>query len=136
MSKKEQVSNEEVVLDALLSVEDRPEKDVYMKRFGVNFRIRALDGDTINKLQSRCTHYTGKGKNREKVTDEEKLGALMIKEACLIPDFGDKKLLDRYGVKQPEEVVRKRLLAGEINKLANEIFDISGFEEEEDDIKN
>ena len=133
---EQEANREQAVLDALLAAEDRPEKEVYMTRFNVNFKIRALDGDTIQKLQSRCTHFVGKGKNKEKQVDEEKLGALMIKEACLIPDWTNKQLLEKYGAKQPDEVIRKRLLAGEIAKLSNEIMDISGFDEDEEDIKN
>lgn len=124
------------VLKALLSVEDRPEKEVFMKRFNVHFKIQALDGDVINKIQERCTYYTGKGKKREKMLDEEKFGTLCIEKACLVPQWNDPQLLDRYKTTEVAEVIKKRLLAGEISKLASEILDLSGFEDEVDDIKN
>ncbi len=142
LTEEEQIEKQEEqddVLKALLSAEDRPEKDVYMKRFGVNFRIRAIDGDTISKIQERCTHYQGKGRKKEKILDEEKFGALIIKEACINPDWNNKQLLEKYKVPEAAEVIRKRLLAGEIAKLADEILELSGFDaedEEEGKVKN
>lgn len=134
MSEQES-SHEQAVLDALLSAE-RPERDVYISRLGVSFKIQAIDGDTIQKLQARCTHYVGKGKNKRKEVDEETMGTLMIKEACIVPDWTNKQLLEKHGTKKPEEVIQKTLLAGEIAKISNEILNISGFDDDEEDIKN
>lgn len=128
--------NTDDVLKALLSVEDRPEKDVHMKRFGVNFRIQAIDGDILNKLTERCTFYTGKGSKREKQLDEDKFGALIIAKSCIVPKWDEPALLDKYETKDVATVIKKRLLAGEIAKLAGEIMDLSGFTDEEDDLKN
>lgn len=128
--------NVDDVLKALLSVEDRPEKDVYMQRFGVNFRIQAIDGDTLNKITERCTFYVGKGSKREKQLDEEKFGALIIAKSCIVPKWDESTLLDKYETKDVTTVIKKRLLAGEIAKLAGEIMELSGFEDDEDDLKN
>lgn len=135
MAKKQ---NPDDVLKALLSVEDKPEKEVYMKRFGVYFRIQALDGDVIDKITERCSYYVGKGNKREKHIDEEKFGALIIAKACIVPAWEDPALLERYDTKDVSDVIKKRLLAGEIVKLASEILELSGFEEEddEDEVKN
>jgi len=136
---EEQLEKQDEVLKALLSAEDKPEKDVYMSRFGVYFKLRAIDGDTISKIQERCTHYQGKGRKKEKILDEEKFSALLIKEACVNPDWSNKKLLEKYKVSDPAEVIRKRLLAGEIVKLGDEILELSGFDaedEEEGKVKN
>jgi hypothetical protein len=125
---------QEDVLRALLGADSKPEKDLHMKRLGVNFRIQALDGKTINKIQEQCSHYVGKGSKREKVMDEEQFGALVIQKACLIPDWSAKELIDKYGT--PTEAILGILLAGEIAKLSTEIMDISGFNSEEDEVKN
>lgn len=122
------------VLQALLSADSKPKKDVPMKRLGVDFQIQALDGKTINKIQEQCTHYTGKGAKREKIMDEEQFGALVIQKACLIPDWSAKELIEKYGT--PTEAILGLLLAGEIAKLSAEILEISGFDSDEEDIKN
>ncbi|WP_058301133.1 phage tail assembly chaperone [Gorillibacterium timonense] len=122
------------VLQALLSVESKPKKDVRMKRLGVDFQIQALDGKTIHRIQEQCTHYTGKGPKREKLLDEEQFGALVIQKACLIPDWSSKELIDKHGT--PTEAILGLLLAGEIARLSAEILEISGFDSDEDEIKN
>lgn len=127
-------SRQSSVLQALLSIDNKPEKDVPMKRLGVDFRIQALDGKTINKIQEQCTHYTGKGAKREKVLDEEQFGALVIQKACVVPDWSARELIEKYGT--PTEAILGLLLAGEIAKLSAEILEISGFDSDEDDVKN
>ncbi|RED40747.1 phage tail assembly chaperone [Paenibacillus sp. VMFN-D1] len=122
------------VLQALLSADSKPKRDIPMKRLGVDFQIQALDGKTIHKIQEQCTHYTGKGVKREKVLDEEQFGALVIQRACLIPDWSARELIDKYG--SPTEAILGVLLAGEIAKLSSEILEISGFDSDEDEIKN
>lgn len=124
---------EDQVLKALLSVEDKPEKDVYMKRFGVNFRIQALDGDLINRIQEQATFITPKG---EKKINEQKFGALVIQKACLVPNWAAPELLEKYGTNDPTDVIKKRLLAGEIAKLSAEIMELSGFNDDGEELKN
>ncbi|MGP0587503.1 phage tail assembly chaperone [Paenibacillus timonensis] len=122
------------VLQALLGADSKPKKDVPMKRLGVDFQIQALDGKTIHRIQEQCTHFTGKGSKREKVLDDEQFGALVIQKACLIPDWSAKELVEKYGT--PTEAILGLLLAGEIAKLSAEILEISGFDSDEDEIKN
>ncbi|MOA17846.1 Phage XkdN-like protein [compost metagenome] len=122
------------VLQALLSADSKPQKDIPMKRLGVDFQIQALDGKTINKIQEQCTHYIGKGSKRDKVLDEEQFGALVIQKACLIPDWSAKELIEKYG--SPTEAILGLLLAGEVAKLSTEILEISGFDSDEEEIKN
>jgi hypothetical protein len=122
------------VLQALLSADSKPQKDVPMRRLGVDFRIQALDGKTINRIQEQCTHFTGKGAKREKVMDEEQFGALVIQRACVIPDWSAKELIEKYGT--ATEAILGLLLAGEIARLSSEILEISGFDNDEEEIKN
>jgi len=122
------------VLQALLSADSKPQKDIPMKRLGVEFTIQALDGKTINKIQEQCTHFVGKGTKRDKVLDEEQFGALVIQKACLIPDWSARELVDKYG--SPTDAILGLLLAGEVAKLSTEILEISGFDSDEEEIKN
>lgn len=145
MTKKNQnveevvVETQEDVLKALLGADHKVEKQVFMKRFGAYFTIKALDGDIIDRIQDQCTYYVGKGNNRQKKTDEQKFSALVIQKACVVPDWNAKELLTAYATHDAVDVIKKRLLAGELARLSAEIMDISGFEDDEetyDDIKN
>lgn len=132
------VDSQEDVLKALLGADHKVEKQVFMKRFNSHFTIKALDGDVIDKIQDQCTYYVGKPNKRVKKTDEQKFSALIIQRACVIPNWNAKELLDLYETHDAADVIKKRLLAGELAKLTGEVMDISGFEEEEaiDEIKN
>lgn len=124
------------VLKALLDADHKVEKQVFMKRFKSFFTIKALDGDVIDRIQEQCTYYVGKGNKRQKKTDEQKFSALIIQKACVVPDWGAKELLDAYGTHDPADVIKKRLLAGELAHLSADIMEISGFEDDEDEIEN
>jgi hypothetical protein len=106
-----------------------------MKRFGVDFRVRAIDGKLINKTRADAT-YPVKGGGTK--FDDEKFGALIIVNGCAVPDWTDAALTSVFGP-TPADTVQKRLLAGEIAKLSAEILDISGFSDDEEaveDVKN
>lgn len=123
-------------LQALLGADLKVEEEVFIKRLGVNFTVKAIDGTTLSKLQEQATHYVGKGKNRRKQLDEDALNSLIIAEACVDPTFTDKELQNKYGASDAGDCVNKALLAGEIIKLNSKILDLSGFEDDEEDIKN
>lgn len=119
------------ILHALLAVDNTVEKDVHMKRFGVDFRIRAITGQTINQARVQATRIVGKGK---KEVNEEKFGIILIQKAVVNVDFGAKELLEKFGVEDATEVIPRLLLAGEIATLTQEILTLSGFEDESDSV--
>ncbi|MED1906114.1 phage tail assembly chaperone [Cytobacillus firmus] len=120
-------------LDALLGAEKNVEKDVYIKRLDVHFKIKALDGQTINKLRDAATHYVGKGAKRRAEFNDEEFKASIISAACVNLDFGNRKLLDKYGAKDANDCVYKALLAGEVMLLHEEVLRLSGFDEDDDE---
>lgn len=132
------VESQEDVLKALLSADHKVEKQVHMKRFNSHFTIKALDGEVIDRIQEQCTYYVGKANNRQKKTDEQKFSALIIQRACVVPNWNAQELLDLYKTHDAADVIKKRLLAGELAKLSAEVMEISGFEDDEviDEIKN
>lgn len=116
-----QVNDE--ILSALLSVEDVPAKDVPMPRFGVDFKVQAVDIKQIKRMQTQATFPVGKSE----VLDEEYFACLIIAEASLVPNWNAPELLKKYDTNEAAEVVKKRLLAGEKAYLSEEILDVSGF---------
>lgn len=127
-------------LQALLGADINVEENVFIKRLNVDFTIKAIDGKTLNRLTEQATFYEGKGSNRKKVVDDEKLRGLIIATACVSPDFNNAKLKERYEASDASDCVQKALLFGEIIKINEKIMEISGLsdddEEDLDEVKN
>lgn len=121
-------------LEALLGASTEVEEEVYLKRLDTTFRVKGLSGDDIDKLREQCTYFTGKGKNRKQVTDENELSRLLVAEACIEPDFSNAQLLKHYKASDAADCIQKALLAGEVAKLSSAVLDASGFDSEEDEI--
>jgi Phage XkdN-like tail assembly chaperone protein, TAC len=122
------------LLDAFLKADTNVEQDVYIKRFDDHIRVKALLEDSINKLKEQATHTVGKGKNRKEQFNAEEFNGLLIAEACVNIDFGDPKMLQKYGARDAGDCVRKALFAGEVMKLQEAILRLSGFDDGEDAI--
>ncbi|WP_246586616.1 phage tail assembly chaperone [Cytobacillus gottheilii] len=120
-------------LEALLGAELKIENDVFIKRLNTHFTVKAIDGQTINKLREQATYHVGKGKNKRAEVNEEDFKGLLIATACVSPDFGNAKLLEKYGAKDAGDCVYKALLAGEITLLQDEILRASGYAEDTDE---
>jgi hypothetical protein len=130
------VKNTDDVLRALLDTELVPEKDVYLRRFGVNFRIRAIDGNLLDQITEECT-YPKKGGGS--TFDNKKFSMSVITYGCVNPNWSSPEILAKFGP-TPIDAVQKRLLAGELKLLSDEILGLSGFGEDEnaeiDEVKN
>lgn len=132
---KTQTGNE--ILRALLDQTHTPEADVEIKRLGVVFRVRGLRDKEIRRIRDQA-EYTYKDRRtgrRISEIDWDQYNSLMIVVGTVNFDWGSKELLAKYKASSPEEVVSQALLAGEKDKLANAIMDLSGFEDIEE-IKN
>lgn len=114
-------------LTALLGAELNVETAVPIKRLGVDLIVKAVDGNTIGRINEQATHYVGKGAKRTMQVDDQKFGGAIIATACTNLNFGDPALLEKYGASDSGDCVQKALLAGEIAKITKAIMDISGF---------
>lgn len=124
-------------LQKLLAPDNNVTIEVPMKRFGINFKLKALTPDEATAITQRATRLVGKG---QKVFNEELFNMLSIVETCVQPDWKDADLLKALGVKDPVDAVKKRLLFGEVAYLLEEIAKLNGFdksdEEQIEEIKN
>ena len=122
-------------LDALLGASIEVEETVYIKRLKAHFTVKALTGDRVNQLREQCTYPEGKGTARKLVVNEDELGGLLIVEACVMPDFNNPKLLEKYGARDAADCVQKALLAGEVATLSHAVLDVSEFGVSEEDVE-
>lgn len=127
-------------LQALLGADINIKEQVYIKRLDTNFTVKALDDETFNEIQEEATNYVGSGAKQRKVVDESKLNTSIVAKAVVDENgeslFKNAKLLEKYGAKTAEECVRKALLVGEVATLVKAVLDISGFDNDVEDIKN
>ena len=127
------MTTKSTALQALLGANKDITKDVPVRRLGVNFTVKAIDSETLEKARAECTFGNGKG---GKDVHEHKLGAVLIAKSCVEPNFADRALIEHYGAEDAADCVRKALLAGEIAKLTEAVMDVSGFGDDEIDFPN
>ena len=133
------------LIDKLLQLDvkkvvERPTKEFEVERLSkllgekVIFKCQALDGETYADIQRSAIDISKKGNIRDMKLFDMKV--MTCVEGIIEPSLKDKRLLEHFGVPTPKELVKKMLLPGEIDDLYNLINDLSGYEVDEDDIKN
>lgn len=132
-----EVSDDEL-LDKLLRAPDEETKQVYMKRFGAYFTVKAISSEEYSRLEKRCKYPVKNARTHqiEEKTNQDLLSNLLILAACTKPDWNNPKLLAKYGTDDPARVIRKRLYIGEISQLTEAIMDVSGFDDGLEEAKN
>ncbi|APM37368.1 phage tail assembly chaperone [Clostridium kluyveri] len=134
---KMQNMSEDDVIDALLGEIEVPTRTVVIQRLGIPIKLKALTGKQISKIRKDNTHSEKvKGSKLEKdVFDDENFNAETIEKATVSPNWNNEKLKAALKVSNGKEVIKRRLLAGEMDDLINKIFDLSGYNDEAEDIE-
>lgn len=120
-------------LKALLESPVGPESGIWKcRRLNTEFKIRSLDNDAYASAQEEATRYA---RNRrtgrmEKDIDGATLSFLVCVAGTTSPNFNDQALLKRYHAIGARDAVKKALLPGEIDQLAEKILQLSGFDED------
>lgn len=128
-------------LGALLDQPDEaPTTEVYLKRLGTSFTVQAITDDrAYDKLIERCTIYrkNRRGGGRTRDLDGRRLSRLTVAEYTIEPAFHRRNgqesfeaLSARFGSSEPEDLVDRALLMGEVDLLADAILELSGFDDE------
>lgn len=137
--------NEQEILDSLFeTASNLPEETVFIKRLGMRAVLRGLTSSKVDAIRERCTvRKTIKGQATEKV-DTEQFNAALIKEATSslevqglkLNGWGDERLTSRLKLSGGEEVIRRILLAGELDAVGDKVLELSGFGVDIADVKN
>lgn len=128
--------NEEQILQRLLDADSVPERTVAIPRIGIPVTLKGLTGKQVYKIREKCTERKEKRGKVIENFDEEEFNASLIVAATKKPNWGNAKLLEKFNASGPEEVVKRILLAGEIDALGDVVLDLSGFNMDLSDIKN
>ena len=108
---------------ALPDVDDITEEVHVSDRLG-DFVVKAMTPDDFKEYQRKAGAKTTK-KGTE--FDTTKFFVAMVAGQTVEPDFANAELLKKCNCITPEELVSKKLLMGEITKLASKIQELSGF---------
>lgn len=128
-------------ISALLDApEEAPTSRVFIKRLNAWFDIEAITDDrAYDRIVDRCTKIVKnrRGGSRSRELDSRRLARLTVATYTVNPAFspgrdvkGYEKLAARYGTNEPEDLVDRALLMGEIDLITDAIMSLSGFEDE------
>lgn len=130
---------EEQIIEKLMEPTKVPQATYFIDRVGIPVTLKGLSEREINRIRKECT-YTRKerGKRIEKLDDEE-FNAALIEAATVTPNWNNEKLLDSIKASDGKQFIRKKFLAGETSAMGDKVLELSGFDnelEQIEDIKN
>lgn len=113
---------------------DSIEEEVFVSERFPKFRVKAMTSEELRDYQNRCKI---KSKKAGKDFDVGKFNLLIVAGQTVYPDFNNSEFLKKAGCATATEFISRKLKAGEIAELGQQICRISGFEDEdlEEDIE-
>lgn len=109
---------------ALPDVDNIVEEVFVSKRLG-KFKVKAMTADEHSEYQKRArSKFTKNGVD----FDSAKFNLLICAGQVVEPNFNDATILEKTGCATGADLIKKKLLAGEISELSGKICEISGFD--------
>lgn len=97
----------------------------------MQWEIRALTNEENDDLQRRAmvnVPVVGQRGAYTRELDNVKYSSMLLAASVVYPDLNDAELQDSYGVKTPEALINRMLYTREAAMLAQEIANLSNFE--------
>lgn len=94
----------------------------------IKWELKTLSADDNDALERRCyvnVPIVGRKGQFTRELDRNKYTSLLLAETVVFPDLNNAELQDSYGVKTPEDLLKKMLTLAEYNKLAEEMANAS-----------
>jgi len=140
----EKMNNEEIlnmteedIISKLMEPTEVPEATYFIERLGIPVTLKGLSERDINRIKKECTYeIKGKRGKKTKELDDEEFNAALIEAATIKPNWNNAKLLEALKASDGSQVIRKKFLAGEISAMGDKILELSGFDEDLEEIKN
>ena len=127
---------EDEIINKLLEPTEVPERTYMIDRLGIPVTLKGLSEREIQRIRRECTVERKHRGQRTKELNEEEFNAALIEAATVSPNWGDKRLLSSLKLSSGREVIKRRLLAGEMMALADKVMELSGFDDELEEIEN
>lgn len=129
--------SDDEIINNLLSVETVPARTVALPRLNIPVTIKGLTGKQVYRLREQCTNISKDKKgNITKDMDTEAFNSGLIAAATVKPNWGDERLKAKHKASSAEEVIKRMLLAGEIDSLGDLVLEVSEFNKELEEVKN
>lgn len=144
---------EDQIIEQLLGKSEAPKGFYRIPRKNLEIDMQGLMADKVYKLREQCTVKKKVKGRMESELDEERFNCLLIAEATIglrvviqkktettekkaieFSGWGDKRLMSKLS--GPDQVVKKLLLAGELDALGSIVLDLSGYNTDLEDVKN
>lgn len=126
---------EEDMINRLLEPSEVPERTYIMDRLGITVTLKGLSEKEIQRLRRECTTEKKTRGQRIKELNDEEFNAALIEKATVKPNWNDKRLLSQLGLSSGREVIKRRLLAGEMVALGDKVMELSGFDDELEEVE-
>jgi hypothetical protein len=127
---------EEDIINKLMEPTDVPEKTYKIERLGITVTLKGLSEREIQRIRKECTTERKHRGQRIKELNEEEFNAALIEKATVKPNWSDKRLLDKLSLSSGREVIKRKLLAGEMVALGDKVMELSGFDDDLEEVKN
>lgn len=102
------------------------------------FKIKSVSQEEYSEIQREALKINSKTKNVQ--TNLSKMNEDICVAGCVYPNFKDAEFIKEAGCTTPNQYLNKVLRPGEIVTLADHIRDLSGFDEDveelEEEVKN
>ncbi|WP_446897426.1 phage tail assembly chaperone [Clostridium sp. LBM24168] len=119
--------SEDQIIEKLLNTQKVPTKTVFIERLGIPVKLKALTAKQVSRFRDECTYVEKIRGNEITKFDNDKFNVGLIVKSTVSPDWGNSKLLAALHVSDAEEVLQRKLLAGELTVLGDEVLDLSGY---------
>ena len=109
---------------SLPDVSDIVEEVYVSERLG-KFKVKAMSQEQHQDFTNRC-----RGKNTKKGMDFDasKFNMLIVANQVVEPNFNNAELLQKTKCATATDLIKKKLLPGEVVTIANKVLEISGFD--------
>lgn len=127
---------EDDIINKLLEPTDVPERTYALDRLNIQITLKGLSEREIQRIRKECTTERKHRGQRVKELNEEEFNAALIEKATIKPNWNDKRLLSALSLSSGREVIKRRLLAGEMVALGDKVMELSGFDDDLEEVKN
>lgn len=127
---------EEDILKQLMGEEELPTAAVILDRLKIKLELKGLTEKEISNIRKECsTKKKVKGVYEEKINNAE-FDAGLIVGATTNFNWNNPQLLQSKNVSDGKQYIRRKLLAGEITNLVNKVLELSGYNDELEDVED
>lgn len=126
---------EKDILSRLMGTYETPSITVGLDRIGIPLTLKGLSSKEISTIRKECTYSRKVKGNTEEKLDGSEFDAGLIVAATTNFDWKSPEVLEHHKASDGKQLVRKLLLAGEISSITGKIMEVSGYDNELEEIE-